>query len=198
MFSKTSSTLTIRASGSFSGDSYYQSLLVKYQRRFSFGGTLLASYTWSKFLSNTEAYTTFLEANTVGGIQDYTNLRGEKSLLSFDVPNRAIITYVMELPFGRNKHLLNNVSGAADKLVSGWSVAGITTFATGFPMVITSAAPNFLSTYFGAGAIRPNVVAGCDKSLNNSPASGLPIVNAACFSAPVRSASATRLASTRI
>lgn len=172
------------ASGSFSGDSYYQSLLVKYQRRFSFGGTLLASYTWSKLLSNTEAYTTFLEANTVGGIQDYTNLRGEKSLLSFDVPNRAIISYVMELPLGSNKHFLNNLSGVADKLVSGWSVAGITTFATGFPVVITSAASNYLSTYFGAGTIRPNVVAGCNKSLDNSPSSGLPIINAACFSAP--------------
>lgn len=36
---------------------------------------LLADYTWSKFMSNNEAYTTCLEANTVGGIQDFTNLR---------------------------------------------------------------------------------------------------------------------------
>jgi hypothetical protein len=172
------------ASGSFSGDSYYDSLLVKFQRRFSFGGTLLADYTWSKFLSNAEAYTTFLEANTVGGIQDYNNLHGAKSLLSFDVPNRAVISYVMELPFGSSKRFLSNASGVTGKLVSGWSVAGITTFASGFPMVITSTATNYLSTYFGAGSIRPNVVAGCNKSLSNNPGSGLPVVNAACFTAP--------------
>jgi hypothetical protein len=145
---------------------------------------LLADYTWSKFMSNDEAYTTFLEASTVGGIEDFTNLRGERSLLSLDVPNRAIISYVMELPFGANKRFLSNASGVTGRLVSGWSVAGITTFASGFPLVITSAAPNYLSTYFGAGTIRPNVVAGCNKSLGDDPGSGLPVINAACFSAP--------------
>jgi hypothetical protein len=175
---------SVVASGDFIGDSYYDALMVKYQRRFSFGGTLLADYTWSKFISNAEAYTTFLEANTIGAVQDYTNLRGSRSLMSFDVPHRAVISYVMELPFGHGKHFLSSASGVSDKFVSGWSVAGITTFASGFPMVITSAAPNYLSTYFGAGAIRPNVVAGCDKSTGASAGSGLPIVNAACFSAP--------------
>ena len=106
----------------------------------------------------------------------------ERSLLSFDVPNRAIISYVMELPFGANKRFLSNAS--TGQLVSGWSVAGIATFASGFPFVITSAAPNYLSTYFGPGTIRPKVVAGCNKSLGNDPGSRLSVINAACFSAP--------------
>jgi hypothetical protein len=175
----------VTATGSFSGDSNYNSLLVTFKRRFSFGGTLLADYTWSKFMSNTEAYTTFLEANTIGAIQDNTNLAAERSLMTFDVPHRAVFSYVMELPFGHAKHFLANASGVTDKLVSGWTVAGITTFASGFPLAITSAAPNNLATYFGAGKIRPNVVSGCKKSVSgNNPRSGLPVINAACFTAP--------------
>jgi hypothetical protein len=175
----------ITAAGSFSGDSYYNSMIVKFQRTFSFGGTLLADYTWSKFISNTEAYTTFLESNTVGAIQDNTNLAAERSLVSFDVPHRAIFSYVMDLPFGHGKHFLGNASGIAGALVSGWSVAGITTFASGFPLAITSAAPNDLATFFGAGKIRPNVVQGCNKSISGvNPGSGSPVLNSACFTAP--------------
>lgn len=175
----------VNATGSFSGDSYYNSFLATFQQRFSFGGTVLADYTWSKFMSNTEAYTSFLESNTVGALQDNTNLAAERSLLTFDVPHRAIFSYVMELPFGHGKHFLANTSGAAGKLVSGWSVAGITTFASGFPLAITSAAPNDLAIYFGAGTIRPNVLPGCNKSISGvHPGSGLPVINAACFTAP--------------
>jgi hypothetical protein len=145
---------------------------------------LLADYTWSKFISNTEAYTNFLETNAIGALQDNTNLAAERSLMTFDVPHRAIFSYVMELPFGNGKRLLTTASGLTDKLVSGWTVAGITTLASGFPIAITSAAPTDLATYFGAGPIRPNVVPGCKKSSGANPGSGLPVINAACFTAP--------------
>jgi hypothetical protein len=76
----------------------------------------------------------------------------------------------------------------SDKLLSGWNLAGITTIASGFPLSITNAAPNDLSTYFGAGTIRPNVVAGCNKSVGNSiegnAISGTSVLNSACFAAP--------------
>ena len=54
--------------------------------------------------------------------------------------------------------------------------------------MITSAAPNELATRFGAGTIRPNVVAGCNKRLGGSisthATTGTPVLNAACLSAP--------------
>jgi hypothetical protein len=49
------------------------------QKRFNGGGTLLAAYTWSKLLSNTDTITSWLETGGTGGIQDWNNLRGEKS-----------------------------------------------------------------------------------------------------------------------
>jgi len=178
----------VGADSDFAGDTYYNSLQATVEKRFSYGGAILADYTWAKLISNTEGVAPFLELGTVGAIQDYTNLRAERSLASFDVPQRLVLSYILELPFGRDKHFLSSVTGFAGKLVSGWSVSGITTFASGFPLAITSAAPNDLSTFFGAGTIRPNVLPGCNKSAGGSivhnAMTGTSVVNAACFAAP--------------
>jgi hypothetical protein len=103
------------------------------------------------------------------------------------VPHRFVLSYVLELPFGRDKRFLAD-AGAAENLISGWTVNGITTFASGFPLGIISGAPNDLATYFGAGTIRPNVLLGCDKSVGGSIVrnviAGNSVVNAACFAAP--------------
>ena len=179
----------VDANSDFVGDTYYNSLQASVEKRFSYGGVILANYSWAKLISNSEGVAPFLELSTggAGAIQDYTNLRAERSLAGFDVPHRFVLSYILELPFGRGKRFLAD-PGAADKLVSGWSVSGITTFASGFPLGIISAAPNNIATFFGAGTIRPNVVPGCDKSVSGSIVpnviAGNPVVNAACFAAP--------------
>jgi len=174
----------------FVGDTYYNALQLTVEKRFSHGGTILADYTFSKLMSNTEGTAPFLELNTAGSgtIQDYTNLCAERSLALYDVPHRFVLSYILDVPIGRGKRFLANTSGFEEKLVSGWSIAGITTFASGFPLSIISAAPNVLSTYFGAGTIRPDIVAGCDKSPAGSILShvtaGTSVINAGCFVAP--------------
>ena len=178
----------VSADSDFAGDTYYNSLQATVQLRFSSGSMVLANYSWSKLISNSEGVNTFLEAGTLGAIQDYTNLRAERSLANFDVRQRFVLSYVLDLPVGRGRRYLANVTGINEKLVSGWKLTGITTFASGFPLAITSAAPNFLSTLFGAGTIRPNVAAGCDKSVAGSIVTsaqmGTSVINPACFSAP--------------
>ena len=179
----------VDANSDFAGDTYYNSLQTTFEKRFSYGGTILADYTWAKLTSNAEGVSPYLELDTAGAgaIQDYTNLRAERSLAGFDVPHRFVLSYNLELPFGRGKRFLADV-GPADKLVSGWAVSGITTFASGFPLGIISAAPNDIATLFGAGTIRPNVVPDCDKSVGGSIVhnviAGNSVVNAACFVAP--------------
>lgn len=179
----------VDANSDFVGDTYYNSLQATVEKRFSYGGAILAGYTWAKLISNTEGVFPFLEPDStgVGAIQDYTNLRAERSLAEFDVPHRFVLSYILELPFGRGKRFLAD-AGTADKVISGWSVSGITTFASGFPLGIVSAAPNNIATFFGAGTIRPNVQPQCDKtvggSIVNNVTAGNPVVNAACFVAP--------------
>ena len=180
----------VDADSDFAGDTYYNSLQATFEKRLSHGGIILADYTWSKLISNSEGVAPFLELDTLGSgaIQNYTNLKAERSLALFDVPHRLVLSYILELPFGRGKRFFADATGAVEGLASGWSVSGIATFASGFPLGISSAAPNALSTFFGAGTIRPNVLPGCDKSAGGSilghVTAGTSVLNAACFAAP--------------
>jgi hypothetical protein len=171
-------------------ESTYHSLQATITKRFQGGGTLLAAYTNAKLISNTDTLTTWLETDTggVGSVQDWTNLKGERSLSSQDIPQRLVISYVLDLPFGHGKKFLAGATGVTDKVVGGWGIDGVTTFQRGFPLKISYGGPNtpLQSANLGTGKLRPNVVPGCDKS---TPASGLQgrlgeWFNTACFVAP--------------
>ena len=158
-------------------DSSYESLQMKMEKRFHGGGTVLVAYTWAKLLGDTETVTSWLDPT--GTIQDYNNLRLERALSGSDVPHHVVISYVNDLPFGKGHRLLGNVSGVADKLVSGWGVNGVTTFQGGTPLGFSSAT-NITGSYNGGS--RPNVVAGCDKSISGSATARLnDWFNTACF-----------------
>jgi hypothetical protein len=170
-------------------DSHYHSLQATVTKRFNGGGTLLAAYTNSKLISNTDTLTSWLEGNTggVGGVQDWNNLKGEESLSSQDVPQRLVVSYVLDLPFGRGRKFLGNASGVMDKVVSGWGIDGVTTFQRGFPLKISYAGSTPLSqTGLGIGTLRPNVVSGCDRSAGGSGTTGklAEWFNTQCFAAP--------------
>src|SRR6266567_4880745 len=169
--------------------SSYNSLQATITRRFQGGGTLLAAYTNAKLLSNTDTLTSWLEGGTSGGvgsIQDWNNLKNERSISSQDVSQRLVISYVLDLPFGHGKRFLGGASGAAGKVVSGWGVDGVTTFQRGFPVKISYGKGTSLSGLgLGIGTLRPDVVAGCDKSVSGSPVSKLGgWFNTSCFAAP--------------
>jgi hypothetical protein len=166
-------------------DSSYNSLQVSVTRRFQGGGTLLVAYTNAKLLSNTDTLTSWLEGPTggVGGVQDWSNLRGERSLSSQDVSQRLVISYVLDLPFGRGKRFANNLSGFANGAVSGWGVDGITTFQRGFPLKITYAGSTpLVAANLGVANIRPNVVPGCDRKAGGEHLAQW--FNTSCFAAP--------------
>jgi hypothetical protein len=60
-------------------------LQAAFEKRFSYGGAVLANYSWAKLISNTEGVSPYLELDTsgAGAIQDYTNLRAVRSLADF-------------------------------------------------------------------------------------------------------------------
>ena len=171
----------------YGGYNAYDSLQATLSKQFASGGTLLANYTWSKFMGNSEATTGFVESYTSGAIQDNNNLHGEYSLLSFDTPHRLVVSYVVDLPFGYGQRYLAAAKGVIGYLVSDWSVSGISSFASGFPLAI-SAVANTLSNVYGAGTIRPNYVAGCGKSVGGGivahAQAASPLLNQACFTQP--------------
>ncbi len=173
---------SVELAGQGSFDSIYHSLQVTAQRRFAGAGSLQVAYTNSKLISNTDTLTSWLETG-VGGIQDNNNLRGERSLSSQDVPQRLVISYVLDLPFGQGKKYLSNVSATLNNLRGGWGIDGVATLQRGFPLVFSDGLAND-ATLFGAGS-RPNMVPGCNKTSNGPSAARLSgWFNAACFTAP--------------
>ncbi len=157
----------------YRGESNYNSLQALYRKRFGGNGILTVAYTFSRLNANTDSVTSFLdEANIFSAqVQDNNHLDREYSRSAYDIPHNLSIGYGLDLPVGKGKHFLSGVSGAADKLISGWRVNGITTFRSGPPLGITQIrAGTALSQmgggggYFGAQGLfmRPDQAAGCD------------------------------------
>ena len=177
---------SVRQAAAADRNSTYHSLQLKVERRFGAGGTILASYTFSKLIADVDTLTAWNEPNGAAGqqgaAQDQNNIRLERSLGAFDVPHRFVVSYVLDLPFGKGKKWFGNAEGVAGKLVSGWGINGVTTFQSGFPVGLTTASN--LTNSFGGGS-RPNVTAGCDKSVSGSAQDRLnQWFNTSCFSTP--------------
>jgi hypothetical protein len=174
----------VSESGGYLGNSTYHSLQVKVEKRYAQGGTVLAAYTFSKLIADVGSLTTWLDSGV--GLasntpQDPNNLRVEKSLAGFDSRQRLTVAYAVDLPFGQGQRFLNGGNTVAQKLTSGWSVSGGSTFQEGFPLGLT-ATPNV--TGFNLG-LRPNVVPGCNKSVSGSAQSRLTDwFNVSCFTVP--------------
>lgn len=164
------------------GNSSYNALQVKLEKRFASGGTLLASYTHAKLITDMEQQAAFTNGVGAYQVQDNYNLRAERSLAAYDIPDNLLVSYVYDLPFGKGHALLSNVSGILEKSVTGWGINGITTFQSGPPLSFVTATNNTNS--FG-GNPRPNVIVGCDKSVaGSSQARVSGWFNTACFTPP--------------
>jgi hypothetical protein len=135
-------------------NSSYHSAQVNLEKRFRRGGTLLGAYTWSKLISDTDTITGWLEpGGGAGGVQDNYNIAAERSLALYDTPQRLVISYIADLPFGKGQAIGQNVTGFLGKLISGWGINGISTFQSGNPLPISVATNT--SNSFGGGQ-RPN------------------------------------------
>jgi Carboxypeptidase regulatory-like domain len=118
-------------------DSIYHSFQAKFQKRFSAGASILAAYTLSKLIDNTNSEINWLEAASPGwGDANAYNLRGERSLDGFDVPQRFVMSAVLDLPVGRGKKFAGNVGSVGDKVIGGWGINTIITLQSGFPLNI--------------------------------------------------------------
>jgi hypothetical protein len=171
---------SVQLAGQGSYDSVYHSLQVTLQKRFAGAGSLLVAYTNAKLISDTDTLTAWLETG-VGGIQDNNNLRGERSLSSQDVPQRMVVSYVLDVPLGKGKRYLAGVGQAMDRIIGGWGIDGVTIFQRGFPLVFTNGQVNG-TTLFGGGS-RPNIVAGCDQARSGASRIG-EWFNTSCYTAP--------------
>ena len=149
----------------------FNALQVQVTKRVSYGLTILANYSWSKNITNADSEypeQAEWEGNGTSGALNTYNLKVEKSISAFDMPQRAVLSYTYELPFGQGKPFVNK-NRVANVLAGGWQIGAVHTYESGTPLSVTS--PNWDSGIFAGnlcgGCSRPNVVPGVNESALN-------------------------------
>jgi hypothetical protein len=136
------------------GNSIYHSAQFKFEKRFSHGVSVLAHYTISKLITDSDSNSSDTEwLNSNGYIQNWANLRQERSLGIYDVPQRAVFSFDYQLPIGRNRMFGKSMNRVLDGFIGGWEVSGILTFASGFPIV-----PGYPDGTLWDSVQRPNLI----------------------------------------
>ncbi len=111
------------------------SLQVGVHKQYSHGFMVNAEYQWIRVLG-------------VENHQNPTTIGDSYGNISSITPQTLEVSYAYELPFGRNKLLFSKANGLTNKLISGWQIAGISSFQTGQPFSVTYTAPG--SQVYGA------------------------------------------------
>jgi hypothetical protein len=118
------------------GNSNYNAMQFRAERRFSQGLSFISSYTWSKAIDDGPGISTSSEGS--GSIaQDARALGAERALADFDVSHRWVFSYVYDLPLGKGRRFSPSNS-AASAILSGWQLTGILTLQGGRPFTIVS------------------------------------------------------------
>jgi hypothetical protein len=148
------------------GNYTYHAMQLQVTKRTSAGLTVLASYSWSKNITNADSeYPTEAawEGNDTSGALNTYNLKAEKALSQFDIPQRVVLAWTYDLPFGKGKQFANQ-GGAVNVLAGGWKIAAVQKYQSGTPLAVTS--PGWTSGIFAGGegatgsSSRPNIVSG--------------------------------------
>lgn len=132
--------------------------------------TFLAAYTFSRSLD--------WSSNLQEQVNPY-NYRREYGLSAFDIRHDFVISYNYDLPFETLFHKKTRVT-------QGWSVSGISRFASGVPVTFASLGDNALVNVQnnGVNAISidlPNVAPG-DLAINRNPRNNQPAFSTKLFS----------------
>jgi Carboxypeptidase regulatory-like domain len=131
------------------GDALYNSLQAQIRHNFSNGILLQAAYTWSKNLTNVNSaepglldvgqtdFGTTGSNNPLDHAQQYGLDSGQRS-------QRLIVSYSYDLPW-------KSTEGVSGKILSGWTVSGVTTVQNGQPFTVTDTGGG---TIYGSGGSR--------------------------------------------
>ncbi len=130
------------------GRSNYNALTAKLEKRLRNGVSFLAAYTWSKAID-------------IGQPDDFSALSRDfftydRGVSDYNIPNRLVLSYNLQLPFGRGHRFLNTIPTAVDYAIGGWQLNGITTLSSGQYATPTLSGDNLNIGAFGQS--RPDVV----------------------------------------
>ena len=135
------------------GNSTFNSLQAKVEKRYSAGLSILGSYTFGRSIDDSPGFASNSSASNALP-QNTRNLSAERGLSDFDVRHRFVASTVYELPFGPDKPFLS--SGLLSTIARRWQLSGILTLQSGSPL--TPYYTGNISNTLSSGTDRPNVV----------------------------------------
>ena len=156
------------------GDSEYNSLQTKLQKRLTAHFTTLTTFTWAKLITDDGNPPLGFVGYHAGAPQDWKNMNFEHSVSPQDVKYQFTSEVSYDLPVGKGRAL--NLSGAANQALGGWTINGVMYLSDGVPIA---------SPVVGAGTAYFNQ----RTNMSCNPAVGAPHTanvwfNPTCFTAP--------------
>ena len=143
-----------------SGTTYYQSLQVELDKRFSNGLSFLAGYTLSHLLDNNgSGFSSF----AASALNKY-NQKPEYVVSGADEPETLKVSGVYELPIGPKKQFFNN-NGVTGQLLGGWQIGWILDYEAGTAFGVTESEVPLAGTQGNAN--RPDRVQSVNLKTNS-------------------------------
>lgn len=113
----------------------YHGMTTKFDKRYSNGLMMMASYTYGHALANTG---TTLSGSTGFGIIDPRNYSTSYSTAAWDIRHNFVSNFTYEIPFGKGKTYGTHMNAVANALIGNWQANGILTLRTGQPFTLRS------------------------------------------------------------
>ncbi len=145
------------------GKSEYRALQLRFESRTKWGLTLLSSYTWSRALDNGAGSLEGPNGNSPAP-QNLYDLEDSYSYSAYDQPHNSTTSFVFEVPVGKGRKFMNDVSPIVDAILGGWQMSGIFNAWSGERINLRyspSAAfqvSGITQDFRGANDYRPNVI----------------------------------------
>jgi hypothetical protein len=118
------------------GVSSYHAGVLKVEKRFSRGFNVLSTYTWSKFLDNSDGGSGAVLGDEPSAYSDYYNRRPDWGPSENDIRHRMTFSSVYQLPVGRGKPYLK--SHWSRHLFGGWSLGAVMVLQSGPPITVST------------------------------------------------------------
>jgi hypothetical protein len=156
------------------GDSEYDSLQTKVQKRLTSHFTTLSSFTWAKLITDDGNPPLGFVGSHLGAPQDWKDMQYEHSVSPQDVKYQFTGSASYDLPFGKDRAI--QLNGVTNAVLGGWTGNGIFYWSSGIP--IASPLVGAGTPYFNQ---RPDLT--CDPS-KGAPHTVATWFNPNCFAIP--------------
>lgn len=131
---------------------HYHAFVAKAEKRFSHGFNLLATYTWSKAIDNTNTIQSL--GNEGSPYSDFYNRRADYGPSENDIRHRITWSSVYQMPFGGKRRW--SAGGPAGALIRDWSLGTMFIWHTPPPFTVRTATNT--TNAFSAGPLRADVL----------------------------------------